>query len=147
MVFANKSVFKRGNGIILEIDKGKLRNSFFFKKKKTDAQIFLELTNDSLEFRPILDIDFFKSSGLDESNVKKAVEAYASHLLAQMDSLEITDFRSDFSPQGIDLEFYFKDKSRLVYVSNLERIINPEWRRFINQAHKIDQNWYHCPPD
>jgi hypothetical protein len=146
-VFANKSVFKRGNGVIFEVDKGQLRNSFYLRKRKTDTQPFLELTNDSLEFRPVLDIDFFKSSGLDENNVKKAAEVYASHLLAHMDSLDITDFRSDFSCFGIDLEFYFKDKSKLIYVSNLERIINPEWRRFINKANKIDQNWYHCPPD
>lgn len=146
-IFANKSLFKRGNGIILEVNKGRLRNSFFLRKKLTDERIFLELTNDSLEFRPVLDVDFFKSNRLDEDDIEKAVVMYASHLLAHMDSLNITDFRSDFSHLGIDLEFYFKDKSRLIYISNLDRVINPEWRRFINKANKIDQNWYHCPPD
>jgi hypothetical protein len=145
-VFANKSVFKRGNGIIFEIDKGQLRNSFYLRKKTT-TDSSLEFLNDSLEFQPAFDIDFLKSSGLDENNIKKAAEAYASHLLTQMDSLEISDFRSDFSRFGIDLEFYFKDRSRLIYVSSLERIFNPEWRAFINKANKIDQNWYHCPPD
>jgi hypothetical protein len=147
--FANKSVFRRGDMIMFDVYKNQRKNNFVFLMEKTEKNdcSSVEFIQDSLEFKPLLDTDFVISDELDDSKVKNLIEIYASGLIAKMNSFDMREFTSEFSVFGIDLEFYFKDSSRLIYVSNLERIINPEWRRFINEANKIDQNWYHCPPD
>lgn len=144
--FCNRTIYRRGKTITLMVYKNKLKNSFYFQHRKKNGQKFiLELISDSLEFKPALSFEPVNSNEFDESNVKNLIEAYAHDLVSKMDFFEIKDFTSEFISFGIDLELYFKDNSRLIYVSNLEKISNSQWKSYINDGKKIDEHWYYYP--
>lgn len=145
-IFSNKSIFKRGDMIILDVYKNQHISSFYFLQQNKGKTFILELMTDSLQFGTANDFDFIESNELKKNGIKKSIELYTSHLLAQMDSLAIKELTSEFSHLGIDLQLFCKDESMLIYISSLERITNSQWRTFIFSAKKIDQNWYYYPP-
>ena len=150
VMFANKSLFRRGDLIILETYKNQDRMPIGFRKNKhAESYSFdpIDLVRDSLAlYTTARNLDILGFETVDQSNLIRLVEERANSLISTMDSLKIREVVSENSKFGIDLELYFKDESGLIYVSNLTKV-DDRWKSFVSHAKKIDQYWYYYPPE
>ncbi len=142
-LFREHSVYKRGNLRILYIHKDRLKNVFYFEEKSVNGHLALEFLSDSLEYEIALSSEVLASARINKENKRALLAAYVSRLFAKMDSLRIRGVSAEFDRLGVDLEFYFEDWSRLIFISNLAEIKNDHWKAFIANAKKVDEHWYY----
>ena len=144
-LFRNHSVFRRGNLIILYIHRDELKNAFYFEEKQMEAHVTLEFLRDSLEYQVTLNVEVVDTVTVREENKKDVMIAYVSKLVSKMKSYQIRGVSAEFCRLGIDLEIYFQDWSRLIYVSNLAKIKNAQRMALLSNDKNIEDGWYyHC---
>jgi hypothetical protein len=100
--------------------------------------------NDSIEYN--LDILQFKSHK-EDTLYKYELELSLNNILGEMDKLAISDFRSDWSPLGIDLKIYMKSNGIILYVSDPQKIKVQRFKDYVNSMKKFDEHWYYSRKD
>ncbi len=138
--FSNHSIFRRGDLIIFDVYQGELKNHYLLRNRGDGV---LMLKSDTLEFT--LHLDALQSDTAEVDKMKSEIEKYASRLLSKMDRFKIKDVDGSFASQGIDLELYLFNDTKLVYVSDIEAVLNPNWNSYLKKAEKFDESWYFFP--
>jgi hypothetical protein len=138
-LFTSKSVMRsRGQNIILfYTHNGSKTNKYFFEINNKQY----EFTNDSIEYSPdILQLNNERGS----EQYKQELKSHIKILVEKMDGLDIRDIKGDLSDVGIDLKIYMKDlKGVVLYISNVNKVTTPFWKKYISSMKKLDDNWYY----
>ncbi|MRG47037.1 hypothetical protein GFS24_18080 [Chitinophaga sp. SYP-B3965] len=133
--FKNISIFKEGGKRILFIytyDKGN-KNEYVFDLIGKKYIFYRE----SILFSP-------DTIGLKiRSNNEGPISEYGMLLLKQMENLGLRAVTREFYDKGIDLQFHTNAGKILIYVSDMKKIEQSQWKDYLNQLVKIDDNWYY----
>jgi hypothetical protein len=102
----------------------------------------VNLLSDVIEFKPDSEINC-QQKEMDSVSYDDCLITQISVLLKFMDSYQIRDASAEFSQFGIDLKLYLYSGKEIVYVSNPHKVIKSEWKNYLQELTKIDENWYY----
>lgn len=138
-IFKEVSIFRTNtNGnIFLYTTNGKEKNEYIFTRNHGRYKLY----RDNMAFQPDSIIGINKDSI--NSRYLLCLDEKVSFYLRKMDSLGISDISSDFIKQGIDLKIYLKGQGVLVYVSDERKVINPEWKKYLNSLEHMNGRCYY----
>jgi len=141
-VFKNVSVFRepRNSYVFLHTYNNNIQNQYIFSKNQNEYSF----ERDSILFSPdeVLNI-----TSEHNPSYKQQLNERVKFYLKMMDSLNISDVSSDFTPQGITLKIYMKSKAILLYVADPKNVTNKEWVNYLTSMEKFDDHWYYSQQD
>ncbi len=128
--FENISIDQRGDLKVLTFHCDSLSNTYVFEKSKEK----LNFIRDTTQF----DISKLYKSYLEKEN---AIPEYLLYYLTKLDEYNIKLVSSEFLTFGITLKLYLRNVE-VFYVADTNKIINPNWIKYLKTAHKLDEYWY-----
>ena len=121
--FEGNDIINRGDIYYMVLRNDSSKQEFFFEKEMDGSKYCI--INDSVP---------------NKIEEKEAYERF-NDFLTDMKSYGIISFTSEYAKHGILLKINF-EKKELYYIESVDSIKNKEWLKFINNANKIDKNWY-----
>ncbi len=134
--FSGISVTNRGKFFHLEFDNDSIQDFIF-----ENSNGRYELKNDTTNY----ELNFYKNGKVTKFSNKfdfdKAVKEKFDFLIGQMKKYAIKNVSTQFKDQGVVLTFYCNN-TKLFYVPNIDLVKNPEWKKYLMKANKLDKYWY-----
>jgi hypothetical protein len=107
---------------------------WFFERKNSkiaDMLIVFAVEGGNIYFRKI----FLKS---DTNALKQEI----AKMMEVMKTKGIVSVSSKEDNLGITLQFYLPNDQKLLYIEDLTKIKNQEWKNYLGKASKVDSNWF-----
>lgn len=134
--FTGLTFGKRGNDLRLIVSHNGLSNYYSFTSLR-NGKVRL---NETIENFNIQEIDRFRT--MPDKELSRGLEALFERLISLMNEYNISGFNLDFGEFGIDLVIYLPTNKELIYTKDRSNVTNPEWRKYVDSAEFIDDNWY-----
>jgi len=146
--FENKSIFVRGNILILKLYTKTKENNFYFEISEASfdgIQKKFHLTHYELNdpMAMIATEGFSVEIISDKFQFAEVIETLIRKYTDTMTRYSIREVTSEFSRQGVDLKFYLEGNTSVFYVKNNPLVLNGSWKEYVTKAYKIDGHWYY----
>lgn len=108
-------------------------NEYFFELK--DSVVNLHRTSIS-----------YPSEFYDLKNEKlnqALLDSIVSDLYIYLNKYHLDGYSSDFSDNGIKLKFYLKNGGALLYIPDMKRIKESNYKLYIKKSEFLEKNWYY----
>jgi hypothetical protein len=139
--FQGKSIFLRGQFVLLELYCDGKKNSFGFNKLSTNSNSNLRLTSINIEDSTGY-IDSTPIYQLTNAALKNTAEKSIQMYLRMMNDYSIREVSAEFAPYGVDLKFYLEKHLCVFYVKDT-LALKESWKEYVTSANRIAKNWYY----
>ena len=137
---SDANIWRRGSLMLMVVDSGNVQNIYSFLCSDTASSCKFSSRHTQFSLKSLT-----RLSGLynEDSLIEIAnLELYLNSRIKLMDSLKVHSVSTEFTKQGIDVKYLMFDGKALLYVKDTSMITNPNWKKYVAEAQKLDDKWY-----